>query len=615
MFIRNIIKEILVCCTFVCSAVVTMAQEAPKEQEYFRISGIPTPEGLILEVGGLTTLPNGDVAMATRRGDVYIIENPTGDQPYFRRFAVGLHEPLGLAYKDGSLYCAQRGELTKLTDKNLDGVADEYASVYSWPLSGHYHEYSYGPKFAADSSFFVSLNLAFGDNEGWRGVSKVPWRGWILKINGTNQIEPFATGLRSPCGLGIIDGELFYSDNQGDWMPSGGIMHLKKGTFAGNPAGLVWSSMPNSPVKLTLDQHKAVFDERRKLDKKGRPIQPQNQDTGKFDYPADLKKAFPEAQLPAVYLPHGILGVSSSEIVTIPKGQFGPFEGQVLVGDQGQSKISRIYLEKVNGEYQGVAWDFAAGFRSGVLRMSWTPDGYLFVGETNRGWGSAGDANQGVQKLNWTGKVPFEMLKVNAMPDGFEIEFTKPVNKKIAEDIANYQVERFTYKYHPVYGSPVMNQGNCPVKGIKISDDGKRVRLIVDSLQKTYIHVLRLDSIRSATEDLSLLHPVAYYTLHNIPEGKKLAMSEVSVKNSTAAKKAAEAKKLAEQKKAAAAGTTKKSPAVKVPTEAEIKPLLAKYTCSACHTADKKQVGPAFKDVAKRNYSIERMVQLMYKPE
>src|SRR5438128_7236927 len=104
----------------------------------------------------------------------------------------------------------------------------------------------------------------------------------IMKINCDNQIKPFATGLRSPVGLGIIDGELFYADNQGEWVPSGGIVHLKKGSFAGHPAGLAWTYLPNSPLKLTPEQHRARFDERRKLDKNGRPIQPQNLDTGKI---------------------------------------------------------------------------------------------------------------------------------------------------------------------------------------------------------------------------------------------------------------------------------------------------------------------------------------------
>ena len=584
------------------------AQESPLEEDYFRISRISTPEGIILEVGGLTTLPNGDVAISTRRGDVYIVENPTSPRPYFRKFATGMHEVLGLLYKDGALYCAQRGELTKLIDKDMDGKADVYETIYSWPLSGHYHEYSFGPKLRADGSFFVSANLAFGDSEGWRGESRVPWRGWIMHINPDGTMEPYATGVRSPCGMGIIDDELFYTDNQGDWMPSGGVVHLKKGSFAGNPAGLRWTFMPNSPLKLTMEQHNAKFDERRKKDEEGRYIQPQNQTTGPFAIPADAKKEFPEMAIPAVYLPHGILGVSTSDIIKIPDNYFGPFGGQILVGDQGQSKISRVFMEKINGEYQGVAWEFRSGFQSGVLRMTWGSDGSLFVGETNRGWGSAGDANQGLQRLTWNRKTPFEMLTVKAMPDGFEIEFTQPVNTKLAADISSYDVQSFIYKYHSVYGSPVVNNANCPVKGVKVSEDGMKVRIIVDSLRKNYIHTISLDNIRSAEGSYTLVHPKAYYTLNNIPEGKKLSLSEVSTKNSAAV--------VSDVKKKPVAVVEKNKPAVtKVLTDAEIKPLLAKYTCSACHNADKRQIGPAFRDISKRKYSTDRMIQLMYNPE
>src|SRR5690606_41822265 len=60
-------------------------------------------------------------------------------------FAQGLHEPLGLNYINGDIYLAQRAELTRLRDLDGDGEADEYHTVYSWPLAGNYHEYVYGP--------------------------------------------------------------------------------------------------------------------------------------------------------------------------------------------------------------------------------------------------------------------------------------------------------------------------------------------------------------------------------------------------------------------------------------------------------------------------------------
>lgn len=587
------------------------AQESPKEEDFFRIARISSPEGTLLEVGGLCTLPNGDLGVATRRGDIFIVENPTSNKPYFRKVASGLHEVLGLAYKNGSLYCAQRGELTKMTDTNMDGKMDLFETVYSWPLSGHYHEYSFGPVLGPDGSFFVSGNVAFGDEEWWRGESRVPWRGWMMHITEDGKMEPWATGFRSPCGLGTIDGELFYTENQGDWMGSGGLTHVKKGSFVGHPAGLRWTGMPNSPVKLTTEELYSKVDPRYRKDANGNAIKPENVENEKFVTLFDMKKYFPEVQLPAVWLPHGVLGISNSQLTTIPDGAFGPFAKQVLIGDQGQSKIMRVYLEKVKGEYQGAAWDFRSGFQSGVLRLAWGKDGSLFVGETNRGWGSAGDANQGLQRLVWNNRVPFEMRTVSAMPDGFEITFTQPVDKKYAEDIASYNVESFIYKYHPVYGSPTVNSEKLTIKGVQVSPDGMKVRLVIDGLRQYYIHKLSLNGIRTTEKSYSLVHPDVYYTLNNIPDGDKLPVSALSTKNS-ANKPATTATKVADAKAASTAAT----PAAAKPlTYEQVKPLLNKYTCSSCHNPDKKQVGPGFKEVAKRNYSVAKILALIKNPK
>ena len=593
------------------------AQEAAKEEDFFPIVRVTVPEGVLLEVGGLTTLPNGDLGVSTRRGDVYIVENPTGSRPHYKKFATGLHEILGLIYKDGAFYCAQRGELTKLVDTDGDGKADLYQTVYAWPISGHYHEYSFGPKLAPDGSFFVSGNVAFGNEEWWRGESRVPWRGWVMNIKQDGTMQPWATGVRSPCGLGIVDGELFYTDNQGDWIGSGGVWHLSKGSFIGHPAGLRWTGMPNSPVKLTTEQLYAKVNPRQEKNAQGRYIKPENVVNEKFVTLMDVKKEIPELRLPAVWLPHGILGISNSEIVTIPQGNFGPFEGQLLVGDQGQSKIMRVFMEKVNGEYQGAAWDFRSGFQSGVLRMAWAKDGSLFAGETDRGWGSAGDASMGLQRLVWNGRLPFEMRTVKAMPDGFEIEFTKPVSKTSAEDLASYSVQSFIYKYHPVYGSPPVNNKKCTVKGVKLSPDGLKARIIVDGLRENYIHQITLDGVRDEDNSYSLVHPTCYYTLNSIPEGAKLSLTEVSTKNSAKpAKTAAPSKSTTPSKTGTKTiGAKKGTTSIKIPTSAEIKPLLIKNTCAACHNETKRQVGPAFVDVAKRKYSVAQIVKLIYNPQ
>ncbi len=580
----------------------------PKEEDYYKIITMPVPEGILLEVGGVTTLPDGRVALSTRRGDVWLVENPYlagGELPKYTLFASGLHESLGLAYYQNALYSAQRGELTKLVDTNGDDRADVYETIYSWPLSGHYHEYSYGPKIADDGSMFVTANVAFGDQEWWRGESRVPWRGWTMKISQDGEMEPWATGMRSPCGIGMIDDEFFYADNQGDWMGSGGVWHVAKGSFTGHPAGLRWSGESDSPVKLSQKAFFDEIDERRRFEE-GRYIKPENiMDEENPLTLATAKEKFPEIRLPAVWLPHAILGISNSEILKgDTEGAFGPFAGQVFVGDQGQSKIMRVVMEKVNGEFQGVAFDFKEGFQSGILRMDWGNDGSLFIGETNRGWGSAGNQNSGFERLIWTGKVPMEMKTVSARPDGFEIAFTKPVDRKLAENLDSYSGQSFTYKYHSVYGSPTINAEPLKIKGVQVAEDGLSVRLVVDNLIQYYIHEINVPGIRSADEQLPVLHPTAYYTLNNIPEGDKLPASALSTKRTSAVVP----KKPAPQKPMTKSTT-------EVLTYEQVKPLLDKNTCSACHQMSKRVVGPAFSDIAKRRYTDKKIVELIYNPQ
>ncbi|MDT0648098.1 c-type cytochrome [Zunongwangia sp. F260] len=599
-----------------CFAVSTEigAQESPMEEDFFNIRDISIPEGVLLEVGGLTVLPNGDLGVSTRRGEVYIIENPTSSQPFFQKYATGLHEVLGLAYKDGSFYAAQRGELTKILDTNKDGKADRFETVYAWPLSGNYHEYSFGPKIAPDGSLFVSTNLGF-PHPWWHAVSLVPWRGWLMRITEDGKMEPWATGLRSPAGLSMIDGEVWYTENQGDWVGSGGIWKVEKGDFTVHPGGLRWANMPTSPVDLGIENIHEYISPRRDKDELGKHVKPENRVDEEIITMADMQEKLPALKLPAVWLPHGILGISNSEMVKIPEGNFGPFEGQMLVGDQGQSKIMRVFMEKVNGKFQGAAMDFRSGFQSGVLRLAWAEDGSLFVGETNRGWGSAGDANQGLQRLVWNNKVPFEMKAVRAMPDGFEIEFTLPVDRKSAENISSYSVNSFIYKYHPVYGSPPVKQEDNPIKGIKVSDDGMKARIVVENMRKNFVHHISLFGVRARENFYSLIHPSAYYTLNNIPEGKKLALEELSKPTTT---KNSEVEITEQASSSASKGEGEKvvsSEESQVPDFETVQPILQRNTCFACHAVDKKQVGPSYTEVAKRNYSNERILELIHNPE
>lgn len=501
----------------------------PSEADYYKIVTLPVPEDILIEAGGVCTLPNGSIAVSTRRGDVYLIDNPymeNGSSPRYRLYASGLHEILGLTYVDGDLVCAQRGELTRLKDTNGDGYADEYEAIYVWPLSGHYHEYSFGPKIDADGNFIVTTNVAFGNREWWRGESRVPWRGWTLKITPDGKMEPWATGMRSPAGIGMIDGEFFYADNQGDWMGSGGIVHVEKGDFTGHPAGLRWTNLPGSPLQLTDEALYKVADPR--FSPPGQAIKPENIEDEVPQPLYEVAEEIPEIKLPAVWLPHGILGISLAEMIQDDtEGAFGPFAGQTFIGDQGQAKLMRVDMEKVKGEYQGVVFPFRENFQSGVLRICWGKDGSMFLGQTNRGWGSLGNKNQGLQRLVWTGSVPFEMKTIKAQPDGFEIEFTQPVDKATASNPDNYEVTSFIYKYHPVYGSPIVNDRSEWIRGVEVSKDGKKARIVLDEkMREKYIYEIKAPGVRNYKDGFPLLHNYGYYTLNNTPDGTPLNLPE-----------------------------------------------------------------------------------------
>ncbi len=469
---------------------------AQRESDYYSISTVPIPDEVQLEVGGLAFTDDNQLGVSTRRGEIWLIDNPQSQQPTFRRYASGLHEPLGLAYRQGSFYTTQRAELTKLTDTDQDGRADVFRTIYTWPLSGNYHEYSYGPLFLPDGDMLVTLNLSWVGE----GASLRKWRGWMLKISEEGEMTPMATGLRSPAGFGFnAKGDVFYAENQGDWIASGRITHLEKGDFAGNPAGLRWTSDAASPLKMK------------------RSYVP---DSVGLMY--DFAQNFSSMKLPTVWFPHTIMGISTSDIVTdTTGGAFGPFAGQLLVGDQGHSKIMRVFLEKVNGEYQGACFAFKEGFASGLLRMRWGPDNVLYVGMTSRGWRSTGSEPFGLQRLRWTGKTPFEIKTMQAQSNGFLLEFTQPVDETTAALPQSYALTSFTYKYHRTYGSEIINQQPCPVQRVEVSADRMSARLFVSGLREGYIHELKADGVRNQ-QTQPLLHAAAYYTLNNRPEGETL---------------------------------------------------------------------------------------------
>ncbi len=221
---------------------------------------------------------------------------------------------------------------------------------------------------------------------------------------------------------------------------------------------------------------------------------------------------------PAVWFPYKKVGQSATDIMLDGSGgKFGPFAGQLFVGEFTQAGVNRVFLERIDGEYQGACFPFRLGFASAVLRLVQGRDGSMFVGLTNRGWSSLGTASYGLQRLMWTGKTPFEIQEMRAMPDGFELLFTLPVDPLTAGDVNSYAMKSYTYFYHSQYGSDEIQNKELPIRAAEVSGDRRRVRLKVDGLRELFVHELVAAGVRSESGS-SLLHPDAYYTLNRRPQ-------------------------------------------------------------------------------------------------
>jgi hypothetical protein len=466
---------------------LALLQQAPQDERFVEIVDLPQPDGVVLEVGGI--LPRGDqLLVSTRRGEVWQIDEAYGDAPRFTLFAEGLQEPLGLLEQDGWILVAQRGELSRMRDVDGDGRMDELETVAGgWPLSGNYHEYCFGPARAGDGSLWLTLNKPFGDEP----FGRADWRGWALRIGAGGGFEGVVAGLRSPAGVEAAPwGEIFYSDNQGEWCATSKFAPLHEGEFHGHPHGIDSCRLPASRV-----EHPGEVPSGLRIDAAAARI--------------------PHYTLPAVWIPYDRLGRSPSGFVWDRAGHFPPYKGHVFMGDQYSSEVMRLTLEKVQGRWQGACYPFRRGLKCGITRVAWGQDGSLWAGMTNRGWPSIGPAKHGLQRLRWKGETPLDLAEVRVLDDGFRLRFTKALDPESVA-AASFAVRNWTYDHHASYGCPERDPRELEVRAATLSEDRTTVDLRVEGLVLTRVHMIEAPGVRGPGGEQPW-HAVAWYTLNAMP--------------------------------------------------------------------------------------------------
>lgn len=465
---------------------------ANEEAKYYPIVTIPVPNGMPMRAGSFEVLPDGRLAVGTRRGDIYFVDGAfdSPPAPKYKLFATGQDEIFGLSWKDGSMTATQFGEVTKITDTDGDGVADQYDTLTNNWGYAEGHEFAFGSKHDPDGNIWVALGLSASYH------SNNIFRGWAVKVTPEGKMIPVCSGLRSPAGVAPNkEGVMFTIESQGPWNGACSLKHLKEGAFLGHPASYNWyqfvpgmdepSVTPNSPSRMQIE-----------------------------------KKRVKELVPPVVRFPYIKMGRSISGFrLDTTGGKFGPFENQFFLGDYTLSVILRATTEEINGVWQGACYPFREGLDTGIMNVEFTPKGQLVAGgfTTNRQWPVRGAEPFALQRIDWSGITPFEIKEINIKKDGFLINFTKPVDPDVAAKPESYTVKTYTHIYAEGYGSPEVDHTTPKVTKAVPAADGMSVRVYLDGIVEGHIHDFNLAPMLSK-DGGKLLHTKAYYTVNEIPK-------------------------------------------------------------------------------------------------
>ncbi len=448
------------------------------------------PPGFEPQVSAMDWLPDGRLAVTTwggsnnTTGEVYLLDNVTGDtgpdEVTVKKIASGLKEPMGIKHVDGKLYVSQKHELTELNDTDGDEVTDQYRRVATWPFGGNFHEFAFGLLYK-DGFFYLNLSVSINYGGATTDPQPAQNRGTTIKVNRqTGEVSYVAGGLRTPNGIGWgPEGGIFVTDNQGGWLPSSKLVHIKQGRFFNHYTN------PDGP-----------FD--------AQPV-----------------------TRPVLWLPQNEIANSPSTPLQLTEG---PFAGQMLFGDVTYGGVQRGFLEKVGGEYQGAVFRLTQGLEAGVTRISIGPDGALYAGGLGAGgnWGQEGKLSHGLQKLAPNGTDAFDIRAMRAVPGGFALEYTQPLSADTARDLAqHYRIKQWRYAPTADYGGPKIDEETLTAQSATLSGDGRTVTLAIPGLKADRVVHVRSPRPFSSAGGETLWSTEAWYTLNRLPGGGTPGPGEV----------------------------------------------------------------------------------------
>lgn len=440
----------------------------------------------------------GDLIAASLKGRVLRALDRDGDglAETWEPLSDDLPAPYGVAASEEGIDVVAKFGVLRLSEPNGNESLQEVPAGTPWSMrmvadgwgyTADYHDWAVGLTPDGQGNYFVALPCQQDD----RSPSAARLRGTVQKLipqSPTSEnprafrLETFCAGQRFPMGLAFNSrGNLFATDNQGNYNPFNELNHLQPGKRYG-----FINKLENRPG------------------------------------------FHPPLESPAVNLPHpwtrsvnGICFLDTPSSAGSEK-RFGPFEGHLIGCEYNGLSLIRMSLEEVDGVYQGAAYLFSRPpvdsepTFEGPVTCSVAPSGDVYVGNIHdSGWG--GGQNTGsIVRLTPNGNWPLGIGTVSALNDGLSIEFTGPVDAAAAGAAANYSLRSYRRISTPAYGGSDQDERQEKVLAVHVAPDRKRVELRLDKLREDCVYELRVGPV--AGEAQKLFPNEAHYTMKRVPK-------------------------------------------------------------------------------------------------
>lgn len=362
------------------------------------------PWDTLMFIGDHDFLEDGTAVLATMTGDVWLATGLDADldEIHWKRFAVGLHQPLGVAVRDNEIYVLGRDQITRLVDHNKDREADFYecfSNIYDTSPGGH--DYTCGLELDAQGNFYTA--------SGKDGLLRISADG--------KQVDVLATGFRNPDGLAVTsDGKVTVPCSEGGWTPA-------------------------SMVCL---------------------VDPAAKQPPHFGYRGPRKGQAPS--LPLIYMPRGLDNSSGGQAIN-SDSRFGPLKNHLIHTSFGMGTHFLVLRDEVDGQEQGAVMPLPGEFRSGAHRAATNPvDGQLYVSGM-AGWGSYTPDDGCLHRVRYTGKAMQMPVRFHVHENGVLIEYQEPIDSEIVRSAKTHFAQAWNYRYGPGYGSPELAPSHPNVVG------------------------------------------------------------------------------------------------------------------------------------------------------